>query len=83
MLKIKVYDYPSEDELENRLNLLMEDLEENNKEIVDIKYSISHFSDESQGQQVFSFSALVMYDDKLTKEYKPKRYEIIEKVEDK
>lgn len=83
MLKIKVYDCTSEDELETELNLLIEKLDEHNQEIVDIKYSISHFSDESQGQQVFSFSALVMYDDKLTKEYKPKRYEIIEKVDDK
>ncbi len=81
MLKIKVYDCYSEDELEAKLNLLMEELDEHNQEIIDIKFSTSHFSDENQGQ-VFSFSALVMYDNKLTKEYKPKRYEIVEKVSD-
>lgn len=82
MLKIKVYDCDSEDELETKLNLLIEELDEHNQEIVDIKYSISHFLDEERGQ-IFSFSALVMYDNKLAKEYKPKRYEVIEKVEDK
>lgn len=82
MLKIKVYDCSSEDELETKLNLLIEELEGHNQEIIDIKYSISHFLDENKGQ-IFSFSALVMYDNKLTKEYKPKRYEIVEKVEDK
>lgn len=82
MLKIKVYDCTSEDELETELNLLIEKLDEHNQEIVDIKYSISHFLNEVRGQ-IYSFSALVMYDNKLTKEYKPKRYEIVEKVEDK
>ena len=82
MLKIKVYDCSSEDELETKLNLLIEELEEHNQEIIDIKYSTSHFLDEDQ-RLVFSFSALVMYDNKLIKEYKPKRYEIVEKVEDK
>lgn len=82
MLKIKVYDCYSEDELENKLNLLIEELDEHNQEIVDIKYSTSHFLDEEKGQ-IFSFSALVMYDNKLTKEYKPKRYEVVEKVDDR
>ena len=82
MLKIKVYDCDSEDELEKELNLLIEELDEHNQEIVDIKYATRHFLDEDRGQ-IFSFSALVMYDNKITKEYKPKRYEIIEKVEDK
>lgn len=77
MLKIKVYDCEHEKDLEKELNNLILDLDENDQEIIDIKYSISHFPDENQ---VFSFSALVMYDDKLTKEYKPKKYEIIEKV---
>lgn len=43
MLKIKVYDFSSEDELETKINLLAEELEEHNQEIIDIKYSTSHF----------------------------------------
>lgn len=79
MLKIKVYDCNHEKELEKELNLLILDLEEHNQEIIDIKYSTSHFFDENQ-EQIYSFSALVMYDDKLVKEYKPKRYEIKEVI---
>lgn len=82
MLKIKVYDFGDECTLETQLNYLMEELEQNGQEVIDIKYSTSHFFDENQ-EQVYSFSALVMYDNKLTETYKPKRYEIVEKVEDK
>lgn len=79
MLKIKLYDCETEWDLEKQLNNLMEQLEKHDQEVIDIKYSTSHFSDENQ-QQVFSFSALVMYDDKLYRI--PKRYEIVEKVGD-
>lgn len=82
MLKIKVYNCYDEDELETKLNLLIDELDELNQEIIDIKYSTNHFLNQYDGQ-VSCFSALVMYDNKLTKEYKPKRYEIVEKVEDK
>lgn len=37
-------------ELETELNLLIEKLDKHNQEIVDIKYSISHFLDEDRGQ---------------------------------
>ncbi len=79
MLKIKVYDCDTEIDLEKRLNQLSEQCEEHNQEIIDIKFSTSHFSDENQ-EQVFCFSALVMYDDKIYR--KPKKYEIVEKVEE-
>lgn len=82
MLKIKVYNCYDEDELETKLNLLIDELDELNQEIIDIKYSTNHFLNQYDGQES-CFSALVMYDNKLAKEYKPKRYEIVEKVEDK
>ncbi len=82
MLKIKVYDCEHENDLEKELNNLILDLDKNNQEVIDIKFSTSHFADENQ-EQIFCFSALVMYDDKLIKEYKPKRYEIVEKVDDR
>ncbi len=77
MLKIKVYDCETETDLEKKLNQLSEQCEEHNQEIIDIKFSTSHFPDENQ-EQVYSFSALVMYDDKISR--KPKKYEIVEKV---
>ncbi len=78
MLKIKVFDESFEKDLENTLNEFSEECEETNQEIIDIKFSTSHFESENQ-EQVFCFSALVMYDEK---KYKPKRYEIVEKVDD-
>lgn len=80
MIKIKVFDEEHEKELEKSLNNFSKECENNNQEIIDIKYSTSHFLDENM-EQVYSFSALVVYDDKLNKEYKPKKYEILEKVE--
>lgn len=81
MLKIKVYDEETDIDLEKRLNQLSEQCEQHNQEIIDIKFSTSHFVDEEQNQ-IYCFSALVMYDDKIDKEYKPKKYEIVEKVDD-
>lgn len=79
MLKIKVYDCESESVLEERLNNLMQKLEEHDQEIIDIKYQVNH---SMYGyEQIYIYSALVMYDDKVSKEYKPKRYEILEKID--
>ncbi len=75
MLKIKVFDCEHERGLEDEINLFIEEISKQDKEIVDIKYSTSHFPDENQ-ERVYSFSALVMYDDKITK-----KYETVEKVD--
>lgn len=80
MLKIKVFDESHEKDLENELNSLILELDKNNQEVIDIKYSVSHFQVDSQ-EQVYCFSALIMYDDKLIDEYKPKKYEIKEVLE--
>ena len=79
MLKIKVYDCETEIDLEKRLNQLSEQCEQHNQEITDIKFSTSHFESENQ-EQIYCFSALVMYDDKIDKEYKPRKFNLI--VED-
>lgn len=79
MLKIKVFDCEDERDLTNRLNDFIENISKIDKEVIDIKYSTSIAIED--GEQIYCFSALVMYDDKIVKEYKPKRYEILEKVE--
>lgn len=79
MLKIKVYDCESEIDLEKKLNNLMQQLEEHDQEIIDIKYQVNH---SMYGyEQIYIYSALIMYDDKVSKEYKPKKYEILEKID--
>nr|DAM43723.1 MAG TPA: Sporulation protein Cse60 [Caudoviricetes sp.] len=81
MLKIKVFDCEDEKDLTNELNDFIEDIYKQDKEVIDIKYSTSiAINDE---EQIYCYSALVMYDDKIVKQYKPKRYEILEKVEEK
>ena len=80
MLKKKVYEGTEEKELEEKINNLIINLEQEDKEIIDIKYSTSCVCDDDN--QIYVFSALVMYDNKLIQKYKPKRYEIIEKVEE-
>lgn len=82
MLKIKVFDEQHEKELEEDINLFIDKISKENKEVVDIKFSTSHISDYANREQIYCFSALVMYDDKVSQEYKPKKYEIVEKVSD-
>ena len=54
IVKVKIFDEDHEEDLENKINELIED-----KEIVDIKYSVgvSVFSEE----QIYCFSALILY----------------------
>lgn len=59
-MKVKVFDESHEKDLEDSINdFLTDDIE-----VIDIKYSvsISIFSEE----QIFCFSALIMYKDKIT-----------------
>ena len=53
-MNVKIFDEDHEEDLENKINEFIED-----KEIIDIKYSVAVgvFSEE----QIFCFSALVMY----------------------
>lgn len=80
MLKVKVFDCEHENDLTNEINNFIKEISNKDKEVIDVKYSTSISINDDE--QIFCFSALIMYDDKLTKEYKPKRYEIIEKVND-
>ena len=53
-VNVKIFDEDHEEDLENKINEFIE-----NKEVIDIKYSIgvSVFSEE----QIYCFSALIMY----------------------
>lgn len=57
-MKVKIFDEEDEIDLEEDINEFIED---NNIEIIDIKYevSVSVFSEE----QIFCFSALIMYNE--------------------
>lgn len=55
-MKVKIFDFEDEKDLENEINSFLEDLD---GEVVDIKYQVSVgvFSEE----QVFCFSAMIVY----------------------
>ena len=79
MLKIKVFDCDCENQLTKDVNNFIAEINDQDKEVIDIKFStsIGIYRDE----QIYCFITLVMYDNKICKQYKPKRYEIVEKVE--
>ena len=80
MLKVKVFDCEHENDLTNEINDFIKEISKQDKEVIDIKFSTSVYINDDD--QIFCFSSLVMYDDKIYEKYKPKRYEIIEKVDD-
>ena len=80
MLKVKVFDCNDEMELTSKINNFIEEINMQDKEVIDIKFSTSVGVYEEE--QIYCFSALVMYDNKICKQYKPKRYEIVEKVDE-
>ena len=59
-MKVKVFDESHEKDLEDDINNF---IKENDPNIIDIKYSISNsiYSEE----QLYCFSALIMYQDKI------------------
>ena len=56
ILKVKIFDLEDEKDLENEVNKFLDD---DDIEVIDIKYSVSSsiFSDE----QIFCFSAMIIY----------------------
>lgn len=58
MMKVKIFDYEDEKDLEEAINDFLDD----NIEVVDIKYQVSScvFSEE----QIYCFSAMVVYSKK-------------------
>lgn len=53
-MQVKIFDYEHEIDLENAINAFIKD-----KNVIDIKYSISHF--QYLNEQIFSFSAMILY----------------------
>ena len=55
-LKVKIFDFEDEQDLQNAMNSFLEDLE---KEVVDIKYAVSSFP--MREEQIYCFSAMIIY----------------------
>ncbi|HZG60874.1 MAG TPA: sporulation protein Cse60 [Anoxybacillus sp.] len=57
MYKVKIFDQEHEKDLENAVNKFLTGLKEG--QLIDIKYEVAAM--ESEGEQVYCFSAMVIY----------------------
>lgn len=55
-MKVKVFDFEDESDLQNAMNAFLAELE---GEVIDIKYSVSSFP--SGEEQIYCFSAMIIY----------------------
>ncbi|HZH60872.1 MAG TPA: sporulation protein Cse60 [Metabacillus sp.] len=62
MLKVALFDEEHEKDLEEEINEFLEELEEN--QIRDIKYNVA-FSTDEDGEQIYCYSALIIYHEKV------------------
>ncbi len=55
-MKVKIFDYEDEKDLENEVNMFLEEMD---SELIDIKYQVSScvYGDE----QIYCFSAMIIY----------------------
>lgn len=56
MMKIKIFDFEHEEDLEEEINKFISD-----KKVVDIKYQVAIMYDNRE--QVFCYSAIIMYEE--------------------
>jgi len=59
MIQVKMFDYEHEKDLENGMNHFLGQIRED--QIVDIKYEIAAFGEEDEENQIYCFSAMVIY----------------------
>ncbi|MBN6889360.1 uncharacterized membrane protein YebE (DUF533 family) [Cytobacillus horneckiae] len=59
MIKVKLFDQEHEKDLEVAMNRFLEKIEE--KKLVDIKYNIAAIQEEEEDEQIYCFSAMVIY----------------------
>lgn len=56
IMKVKLFDFEHEEDLEAAINKFIVKVE-----VIDIKYQASHF--EFNGEQIYSFSCMIVYKD--------------------
>ena len=59
MIQVKLFDQEHEKDLEKEVNRFLERLDE--KKLLDIKYNIAALAEEDDGEQIYCFSAMVIY----------------------
>ncbi|WP_071393792.1 sporulation protein Cse60 [Bacillus tuaregi] len=59
MIQVKVFDQEHEKNLESEMNDFLKDLDE--KKLLDIKYNVAAMPDEEDEEQIYCFSAMIIY----------------------
>jgi len=59
LIQVKLFDKEHEKDLEKEMNRFLKDLDE--KELVDIKYNVAAMAEEEEEEQIYCFSAMIIY----------------------
>jgi len=59
LIQVKLFDEEYEKNLESEMNHFLKDLDE--RKLVDIKYNIAAMPDEEDEEQIYCFSAMIIY----------------------
>lgn len=59
MIQVKLFDEEYEKDLESEMNRFLKDLDE--RKLVDIKYNIAAMPDDEDEEQIYCFSAMIIY----------------------
>jgi hypothetical protein len=59
MIQVKLFDREHEKDLEKEMNRFLKGIEE--KKLVDIKYNVAAITEEEEEEQIYCFSAMIIY----------------------
>ncbi len=59
MIRVKLFDCEHEKDLENEMNRFLAKMEE--KKLLDIKYNIAAMHEDEEDDQIYCFSAMIIY----------------------
>lgn len=59
LIQVRVFDHEHEKDLEHEMNRFLENLDE--KKLLDIKYNVAVIPEEEEEEQIYCFSAMVVY----------------------
>lgn len=60
LIKVKLFDYEHEKDLEKEMNKFLAKIEE--RKLVDIKYNIAAINENDAAEQIYCFSAMIIYE---------------------
>ena len=59
MIQVKLFDREHEKDLEQEMNRFLEGIED--QSLVDIKYNVAAMTEEEEEEQIYCFSAMIIY----------------------